>query len=338
MHARDKARFAFTIANQVFSQYQNHQRDYFKQIIHQISVRTAEIYQFLHAAEGVEDVTVETIGETGAELSVSYFGKTERPPHRVLSESHLNSLGLALFLAMAETFNEQLGFLVIDDVVSSFDREHRGRLAELLVNEFAETQLLILTHDEQFFNRISVLAPSWITEQFTSWSYEDGPRTRRFNGDKILIEAAEELSAGNRVGAAQKGRRALEEFLQEACESLEALLPFRRGQRNDKRMADEVMKGLRRTLKGRAKPMYDNIHPLLQSLEADLKAALNVESHASQGGSSNQEIRDAHARIVELRCHFTCDVCSTRVWYSGTQDYSRCKCGNKVFPPTTTSW
>ena len=56
MHAHDKARYAFAIANQVFSQYQNHQRDYFKQIIHQISVRTAEIYQFLHVSEGVDHV------------------------------------------------------------------------------------------------------------------------------------------------------------------------------------------------------------------------------------------------------------------------------------------
>ena len=54
----------------------------------------------------------------------------------MLSESHLNSLAIALFLAMAETFNEQLGFLVLDDVINSFDVEHRGRLAELLADGF----------------------------------------------------------------------------------------------------------------------------------------------------------------------------------------------------------
>jgi hypothetical protein len=33
---------------------------------------------------------------------------------------------------MAETFNERLGFLVLDDVVNSFDVDHRGELAALL--------------------------------------------------------------------------------------------------------------------------------------------------------------------------------------------------------------
>ena len=335
--AFDQSCFAFAIADRIFSHFQDRQRDYFKKIIEQISLRTAEIYRFLHVSEGVDHVAVETIGEKGAELSVKYYGKEEIPPHRVLSESHLNSLGLALFLAMAETFNNRIGFLVLDDVVSSFDREHRGRLAELLINDFADTQLIVLTHDELFFNRISVLGPSWIKEQFTSWSYERGPRTRRYDGEKLLSESSEALSSGDRIGAAQKGRRALEEFLQEACEALEALLPFRRGHKNDQRMAEEVMNGLRRTLRERAKPMYDKLRPLLQLLQADLQASLNVESHASQIGTSHQEINDALARIVCLRGHFTCDNCNTRIWHNGTPDHSRCKCGVKVFPPTKAS-
>ena len=208
-----------------------------------------------------------------------------------------------------------------------------GRLAELLVKEFDTRQIIILTHDEQFCSRIRVLAPSWLDEHFTSWSYEDGPRTRQYKGDRFLVEAGEELVNGNRVGAAQKGRRALEEFLQEACEELEALLPFRRGHRNDQREAYEVMKGLRRTLRRRAKLMYKELTPLLQLVEADLQAALNVESHASQGGTSNQEIQDALTRVGKLHLQFTCDKCMTRVWHQGTVDSSRCKCGETVFPP-----
>ena len=332
-----QAAAAFKLADQVFARYQEHQRDYLTRTIQLISQRSADIYHFLHPDEGVGEVTIGTVGEKGIELSVKYFGKTERPPHRVLSESHMNSLGLALFLAMAETFNDDLSFLVLDDVVNSFDRDHRGRLAELLVSQFGDKQLIILTHDEQFYDRIYRLAPSWIGEQFTSWSYSDGPRTRRHTGERFLSEAGEELSVGNRVGAAQKGRRALEEFLQEACEELEALLPFRRGQRNDQRMADEVMKGLRRALRDRAKSLYQLVSPLLRLLEADLQAALNVESHASQGATSSVEIKDALTRVGDLQRHFTCDSCKTRVWHRGTAEASRCKCGQTTFPPPTLS-
>ncbi len=335
--AREEAAASFMLAAKVFDRYQQRQRNYFNKVIQQISNRSAEIYRFLHPQEGVGSVKVETVGEKGIELSVNHFGKREMPPHRVLSESHMNSLGLSLFLAMVETFNEEIGFLVLDDVVNSFDRDHRGRLAELLVKEFDTTQLILLTHDEQFYRRIRVLAPAWIDEHFTSWSFEEGPRTRRYNGDRLLVEAGEELVDGNRVGAAQKGRRALEEFLQEACEELEALLPFRRGQRNDQRMADEVMNGLRRTLKSRAKSIYKDLTPLFRLLEADLQATLNVESHASQGGTSNQEIKDALSRVSVLQEHFTCDKCGTRVWHLGTVDSSRCRCGEAVFPSPDSS-
>ena len=327
------AQAALALADRVFAQYQKDQRTHFDTIINSISERSAAIYQFLHPGEEVAGIAVEIVGQKGAELSIEFYGRKERPPHRVLSESHLNSLGLALFLAMAETFNDTLEFLVLDDVVNSFDREHRGRLAELLVEKADETQFIVLTHDEQFFTRLSNLAPTWIREQFTSWTYEQGPRTTRYEDDRLLVDAEEAISTGDRIGAAQKGRRAIEEFLQEACEELEALLAFRRGQKNDQRMANEVMDGLRRTLKGRAKSLHKTVEPLLKSLEADLQAGLNVEAHASQNTTSSQEVRDALERIHELRGHFTCGDCGTRIWHRGSAEASQCKCGKSQFPP-----
>ena len=335
-HAREKdraARRAFALADRVFSCYEAHQRDHLNSVIAQISGRAAEIYQFLHPDEEISEVAVETVGSKGAEISVNFHGRKERPPHRVLSESHLNSLGLALFLAMAETFNDELGFLVLDDVVNSFDREHRGRLAELLVKGTPDLQFIVLTHDEQFFTRLSQLAPSWTKEQFTSWSYDRGPRTRRYEDDRLIAEAMDALASEDRMEAAQKGRRALEEFLQEACERLEALLPFRRGYRNDQRMADEVLRGMRRKLREHARDLHREITPLLDAIDGDLQASLNVESHASQGSTSTREVHDALDRIGELRSHFTCGNCSTRVWHTGSPAASRCQCGRSQFPP-----
>ena len=326
------ANAAYDLAAEVFDRYEVRQRSYLDDTFKQISVRCGQIYEFLHPNEGIGGVAVETIGAKGAEIAVDHFGKKELPPQRVLSESHVNSLGLALFLAMAETFNEDIGFLVLDDIISSFDREHRGRLAELLVRDFSDTQLIVLTHDEQFFNRICVLAPSWARQEFTSWSFDGGPRTKRVNRDRLLGEAREAVLIGDRVGSAQKGRRAIEEFLQEACEAFEALLPFRRGQQNDQRMANEVIRGLRRTLKDRDAQMYRLVEPLLTLLEADLLAALNVESHSNQSGASMREIEDAINRIGKLSGHFTCTECNTRVWANGTPHSSRCNCGVSRFP------
>ena len=160
-HEAKKA--ASNLADRLFRGYQERQVQSFTQIIGEISRRVAEIYDALHPEGGLGAVAIETVGEKGAELAVEFHGRRELPPHRVLSESHLNSLGIALFLAMAETFNERLHFLILDDVINSFDREHRGRLADLLVSSFSDRQLVVLTHDQQFFTRLRLLAPSWET-------------------------------------------------------------------------------------------------------------------------------------------------------------------------------
>ena len=325
---------AFQTAHRMFSRYQQRQREYVNDTLNQISSRVAELYSFLHPESGMGAVAIETVGDKGVELSVEFFGKKERPPHRVLSESHLNSLGLALFLAMAETFNERIGFLMLDDVITSLDREHRGRLAKLLADKSEGTQFIVLTHDEHFFNQISVRAPNWIKTEFTSWSYDDGPRLALRSGDRLLDQAKVALVEGDRIGAAQKGRRVLEEILQEACEALEALLPFRRGVKNHQREAQEVMNGLRRALRSRARLMYQELKPLMKSLETDLQALLNVESHANQDATSNQEIHDALSDISELRDRFTCCHCKTRIWHIGSPDSSRCRCGLSRFPPS----
>jgi hypothetical protein len=278
-------------------------------------------------------VSVEPWTAKGIELAIDFYGSRQRPPHGVLSESHLNSLAIALFLAMAESFNQRIGFLLLDDVINSFDVEHRGRLAELLAEGFAEWQLIVLTHDQQFFEHLSRRAPSWRKLEFTSWSYAGGPRTTQYETAGILRTARERLESGDVQGAATKARRALEELLQEVCEALWAPLPFRRGQANDKREIGELFRGLRRTLKERAKALLDSVEPLLKHLEADVGATLNVAVHGSRGRAGASEVEAALERIARLDQTWTCPECRTRIWHRGSPEAGRCKCGQSVFPP-----
>ena len=66
----------------------------------------AQIYAVFHPGENLaESVSIEPWTAKGVELAVEFYGSRQRPPHGVLSESHLNSLAIALFLAMAGEFN-----------------------------------------------------------------------------------------------------------------------------------------------------------------------------------------------------------------------------------------
>ena len=328
-----RARHALDLAERVFDAYQNKQKDDLSELLKRISHRVAQIYIALHPGEDLDAVSVEPWTAKGVELAIEFHGSRQRPPHGVLSESHLNSLAIALFLAVAESFNEQIGFLVLDDVINSFDVEHRGRLAELLADGFSGWQLIVLTHDQQFFEHLSRRAPSWRRVEFTSWSHESGPRTTQYETPDILRNARERLERGDVNDAAARARRALEELLQEVCEALWAPLPFRRGQANDRREIGELFRGLRRTLKERAKAQLDALEPLLKNLEADVGATLNVAVHASRGRPGGSEVRAALERIAALDDTWSCPSCRTRVWHRGTPDAGRCKCGQSPFPP-----
>jgi hypothetical protein len=330
------AQRAAELSDRLFTAYQKRQHDYIETVLKRISGRVATIYAKLHPDEGLQSVDIEPWTDKGIELAVDFHGTRQKPPHGVLSESHLNSLAIALFLAMAETFNEHLGFLVLDDVVNSFDMDHRGNLAKLLADEFTGWQLIVLTHDHQFYEHIKRRARDWDCLEFTSWTYETGPRTARYQTGSML-EKAEACLPDDATGGAQKGRRALEELLQEICEAIEAPLPFRRGGKNDQREAGELFKGLRRQLKEKARPFYKELERLLIDLEADLGAALNVESHASRGRASHQEVRNALDRVRQLDTRWTCPACGTRTWHQGTPEAARCRCGGSQFPPVAPS-
>ena len=328
-----RAQRALALAETVFDAYQEKQKEDLGDLLRQISGRVATIYSALHPGEDLDAVSIEPWTAKGVELAVNFHGSRQRPPHGVLSESHLNSLAIALFLAMAGSFNEKLGFLILDDVINSFDVEHRGRLAELLADGFAEWQLIVLTHDQQFFEHLSRRAPSWRKIEFTSWSYASGPRTTKYEASGMLAAARERLDSGDAQGAATKGRRALEELLQEVCEALWAPLPFRRGQANDKREIGELFIGLRRALKEHAKSQLQTVEPILKHLEADVGATLNVAAHASRGRSGAGEVTAALERIERLDALWTCPSCRTRVWHKGTPAAARCRCGQSAFPP-----
>jgi hypothetical protein len=324
---------ALELAERVFDAYQKKQKEDLSALLGAISRRVAEIYSALHPGEDLDAVSVEPWTAKGVELAIDFYGSRQRPPHGVLSESHLNSLAIALFLAMAQNFNEQIGFLLLDDVINSFDVEHRGRLAELLAEQFSDWQLIVLTHDQQFFEHLSRRTPSWRKLEFTSWSYASGPRTTRYESAGILRGARERLDNGDVQAAAGKARRALEELLQEVCEALAAPLPFRRGQANDKREIGELFKGLRRALKERSRPLLDSLEPLFRNLEADVGATLNVAVHGSRGRPAAAEVQAALARIAALDEKWSCSRCMTRVWHRGTPDAGRCRCGESAFPP-----
>ena len=57
-------------------------------------------------------------------LEVGFYGRGTFPPHAFHSEGHQDSMGLCLYLALAERLTEGLiDLIILDDVVMSVDVE-----------------------------------------------------------------------------------------------------------------------------------------------------------------------------------------------------------------------
>lgn len=147
--------------------------------------------------------------------------------------------------------------LVLDDVVNSFDEIGRSAIAHLLTEEFADWQVILLTHDPVFatHNR-QVLRKGWLHREIVGWSPSGGLVIT--DGDP-LAQLRARLNAGD--AASQLGgiaRRALEHELSRPVERLELKLRY---QRNPRYTAADFLGALQRVAKkgNLALPVLDRI-------------------------------------------------------------------------------
>lgn len=78
----------------------------------------------------------------------------------VLSEGHIKCLGLAILLAKAE--QENVPFIIFDDIVNAVDDEHRTAIREILTQhpEIVSKQQIISCHGQDFIRMLKEAIPS----------------------------------------------------------------------------------------------------------------------------------------------------------------------------------
>ncbi len=79
---------------------------------------------------------------------------------RILSEGHIRCLGLAILLAKAKSIQSPL--VVFDDAINAIDHDHRGGIRATIFesDHFADTQLLVTCHSNEFIKDIQQHLPA----------------------------------------------------------------------------------------------------------------------------------------------------------------------------------
>ncbi len=116
------------------------------EIIGAIAKEIGELYEKVHPGEGLDAIALPLDPKKRAsiELEARFAGK-DVPPQAYFSQSHLDTLGLCVFLALACRDRAEETILILDDVLGSVDEPHVERIVEMIYEVSARFRHTILT-------------------------------------------------------------------------------------------------------------------------------------------------------------------------------------------------
>ena len=305
-------------------------------VISEITADIQNMWAILHPGEAIDEVRLYLPKDTdkAIDIGLKFHGVKQNSPRLTLSEGHRNSLGLCIFLAMAKREADKDRPIFLDDVVISMDRNHRGMIIELLQKEFSKRQLIILTHDRDWFTELrqQLDDKNWISKALIPyetpkigirWSH----KTTTFDDARAQLQVRPD-SAGN------DARKIMDVELALFAERLQMKLPFLRGDKNDKRMTHEFLVGF--VADGKKcfqKKSGEEYKPYTDAIIIFEEADRLLTSWANRASHTFDLVRPEAIKLIDscekaLGC-FKCLSCGKGVWLAKAEgsEWVQCQCG-----------
>jgi DNA repair exonuclease SbcCD ATPase subunit len=319
--------------------------------------RFVELYKHLHGPDEHAFVASLTPDGAGLDLQVDFYGHGTHPPHALHSESHQDSMGICLYLALAEKLTAGIIDLVIfDDVVMSVDSDHRLKLCSLLTKFFPHRQFVITTHDLTWATQLKTegVVDSKRVFEFFNWSIQAGPQVN-FETD-LWSRIDEDLVANDVHTAAAHLRRASEQYFASVCDALRAPVIYKLSGRWE--LGDylpSAMSQLKKIMKlakdVASKWKRNDIAEEIAILESTISSvfsrsqveqwAINANVHYSKWPDfSTQDFLPVVQAFRDLFALYQCSQCSgiLHITMRGNlQESLRCNCGKvnwNLVPPS----
>lgn len=237
--------------------------------------------------------------------------RTGVQPGGYLSDSQIHSVALALRLAAIRRFNAGAPVMALDDIVTSYDADHRRAISALIASELGDCQVIITTHDERFFNYLKdqIGANAW---QFTRIIGMDASYGPRFAEHRVTDAVIEARWAGGDL-AANEMRQAEEEWLLAICRDFGVSVRIRTLERAYAYERSELASALAAFLKG-AKLQAPRVAGVNNRfLDSLIKGEVeNFGSHFQNTPYGDGSMGDEKTRWQEFkafRAHFACGKC-----------------------------
>ena len=308
--------------------------------INTFSGKINEYYQFMNPEEPFQDLKLKTIGDEdnldGLTIEFNFKNIIISPPQALFSESHLNCFGISFFLASIDAFGKNTKFIVFDDVISSFDSTHRKRFSELLLEKSKKFQIILLTHEFEWFKNFVkplVKGKGWLIKEI-SWNEDDGTGLKlSSNGNEERIN--ELLAEGNTDVVGNLMRRFCENKFKQIAHNIQAKFAFKYGDDNEHRMLDELFSRIRSQINEQS--------PELKSYSAVFDRIQNsslLTNSASHDNELNFKIADLKAMWSDFKEFINLFNCQdndckkqevTMKFHDNVEKIIRCGCGKTKY-------
>lgn len=208
--------------------YQEARDTVLEKLYAEIRDRFVDLYRKIHGVDEGDFTANFEHDEAKLNLEVDFHGRGMHPPHALHSEGHQDTMGLCLYLALAEHLTKDIiELIILDDVVMSVDADHRREICSLLSSEFPNKQFFITTHDRTWASQLKIRGVINTKQcvEFYNWQINSGPQVNCETDMWMKID--EDLTKNDVPSAAAKLRRGSEEFFATVCDSLEGKVQFK---------------------------------------------------------------------------------------------------------------
>jgi len=321
----------------IYNEFVKKQKEGLENFITTFSGTINEYYQCMNPGEQFQELKIVTIGDedelNGITIEYQYNGNWVSPPQKYFSESHLNCFGLSFYLASVIAFNKENKFLVLDDVISSFDSNHRKRFADLIFEKLADSQVILLTHEREWYQYVSQLAKrkNWLINEI-KWNKAEGTYMEDKPIDlRSIIET--NLAKGNIDILGNPIRKYLEHSLKEICANLEVKVNFKFNENNEKRMSDELLNELKSKI-GKSNELKAQMPIIDRIIYSNILG--NLLSHDNPFSPKLGDLKAFWADFIEMEKLFYCQdpICKKPVivkHYDTVEKRIRCGCGKTSY-------
>lgn len=322
-------------------------KDFLDSVLADISNTIDEYYQKMHPDEGIGKIKcfMKSGGISSLDILAKFHSVDDIPPAAYYSESHLDTLGVCVFIALAKHYNIDGTVLVFDDILTSVDVGHLERFMKLLSDLGDEFEQIILTthyrplRERYRYARGAVGNVS--IKELRNWDIDKGmfgENTENYLTDlkKYLVD-----KGFDRQIAASKGGVLLESLLDQLTFTYQCKLPRRS---HPPYTIADLFVGLTKKLSGALKieeiisgsPNKELLlKPILDKLDSKSWIRNVVGAHYNQMGMelTDKEIKEFGETVVNFAETMICEKCFEIPGRDKSGSYFECKCKAKRLHP-----